>query len=179
MRIEPPAAVKATGGRKCYSELPESYVVMIGTFDLFGQNRHIYRFRNYEMSDKSLLLEDGTMKVFLNSRGTEDDISDELKNFLDLVNGLEPADDFCEELDREVRKAKQNAEVRRNYMDLEDKLRHERNRALKEGIEIGRIETLINLARSGTITLQMAAKAAEMSEAAFQEEMDKMSEIQG
>ena len=125
-----------------YSELPESYVVMIGTFDLFGQNRHIYRFRNYEMSDKSLLLDDGTMKVFLNSRGTEDDISDELKNFLDLVNGLEPADDFCEELYCEVRKAKQSAEVRRSYMDLEDKLRHERNRALKEGIEYGREQGL-------------------------------------
>ena len=175
-----------------YSELPESYVVMIGTFDLFGQNRHIYRFRNYEMSDKSLLLDDGTMKVFLNSRGTADDISDELKNFLDLVNGLEPADHFCEELDREVRKAKQSAEVRRSYMDLEDKLRHERNRALKEGIEYGREqglkegreqgietgrrETLINLVQSGSITLQAAAIAAGMSEAAFQEEMAKQSD---
>ncbi len=127
------------------------------------------------------------MKVFLNSRGTEDDISDELKNFLDLVNGLEPADDFCEELDREVRKAKQNAEVRRNYMDLEDKLRHERNRALKEGmeygrqqgLEAGRWEMLIRLVQSGAIALQVAAEAAGVSEAVFREEMDKMSEIQG
>ena len=167
-----------------YSELPESYVVMIGTFDLFGQNRHIYRFRNFEMSDKSLLLDDGTMKVFLNSRGTEDDISDELRNFLDLVNGLEPADDFCEELDCEVRKAKQSAEVRRSYMDLEDKLRHERNRALKEGIEhgreqgikqgieTGRKETLISLVHSGALTLQAAAAAAGMSEETFREELE-------
>ena len=117
------------------------------------------------------------MKVFLNSNGTEDDISDELKNFLNLVDGLEPKDDFCEEIDREVQKAKQSAEVRRSYMDLEDKLRHERDRALREGLEqgfeAGRRETLINLVKSDVITLQAAAKAAGMSEAAFQSEMEE------
>ena len=121
-----------------YASLPESYVVMIGTFDIFGKGRHIYRFRNYEESDKSLILEDGTTKVFLNTKGTEDDISQDLKNFLDLVNGLRPEDDFCAEIEREVQKAKQSAEVRRSYMDLEDKLRHERIRGMKEGIEQGR-----------------------------------------
>ena len=68
------------------------------------------------------MLEDGTMKVFLNSKGTADDISEELKNFLDLVNGLQPRDEFCREVDREVQKAKRSAAVWRSFMDMEDKL---------------------------------------------------------
>ena len=69
-------------------------------------------------------------------------------------------------------------------MDLEDKLRHERNRALKEGIEhgreqgikqgieTGRKETLISLVHSGALTLQAAAAAAGMSEETFREELE-------
>ncbi len=78
-----------------------------------------------------------TTKIFLNSKGTEDDIPKELRNFLELVNGLAPADDFCREVSREVEKAKQDAELRRQYMDLQDKLRHERNRAKAEGLQEG------------------------------------------
>ncbi len=49
-----------------YAELPESYIVMISPVDLFGKGRHIYRFRNYEQTDRELELRDGTTKVFLN-----------------------------------------------------------------------------------------------------------------
>ena len=129
--------------------------------------------------ERTLLLEDGTMKVFLNSKGTADDISEELKNFLDLVNGLQPRDDFCREVDREVQKAKRSAAVRRSFMDMEDKLRHAANRAREEGRLEGRQEgtlsTLAALVESGTITLQTAAEAAEMSEADFKKKMTNMS----
>ena len=102
-----------------YAELPESYIVMISPMDLFGRGRHIYHFRNYEQTDRELELKDGTTKVFLNTNGTDDDILPELKNFLDLVNGAAPADDFCREVSEQVLKAKQSAEMRRNFMEFE------------------------------------------------------------
>ncbi len=116
-----------------YEELPDSYIVMIGRFDLFGLGRHIYRFKNIELQNRELELQDGTMKVFLSSVGTADDIPEELNNFLKMVNGMEPADEFCRSIEQEVQRIKQDARVKENFMDLEDKLRHERKRAKQEG----------------------------------------------
>ena len=170
-----------------YSELPDSYIIMIGSFDVFGKGRHIYRFKNYDMTDRDLELGDGTTKIFLNSRGTEDDIPRELKNFLELVNGLAPADEFCREVSREVERAKQDAELRRQYMDLEDKLRHERNRARAEGLQEGltqgevkgeyqgKIRTLSVLVKDGTLPLAKAAQLANLDEAGFTAAMNLLS----
>lgn len=124
-----------------YAKLPDSYVVMISPQDLFHQGRHIYRFRNYEQADRNLELQDGTTKVFLNTNGTSNDILPELKNFLSLINGDEPADEFCKEVEKEVLEAKQDAETRRNFMDFEYmKMLAEidaREKGLSEGREQG------------------------------------------
>ncbi len=168
---------------KSYNQLPDSYVVMIGQFDLFEKERHIYRFQNIEMNDHDLRLEDGTMKVFLNSKGTENDIPEELLHFLDLVNGNAPEDDFCRRVELEIARIKQDAQIRSAFMDMEDKLRYERERAreegLSEGLDRGRqegldegrqkgiMEALSALVRNKTITLQMAAAQAGVSESVF------------
>ena len=179
---------------KSYDRLPDSYVVMIGQFDLFRQGRHIYRFQNTEMKDPNLRLEDGTMKVFLNSKGTENDIPRELQNFLELVNGNAPKDEFCRCIEREIAKIKQDTQIRSAFMDMEDKLRHERERAraegLNEGLQQGRqegineglrqgrqagiFEVLSALVKNGTITLQAAAAQAGVSEITFEKEMEHL-----
>ena len=41
------------GKSKPYSELKESYVIMICKFDHYKQGRHFYRFRNYEQQDRN------------------------------------------------------------------------------------------------------------------------------
>ena len=125
-----------------YAVLPDSYVVMICPQDLFHQGRHIYRFRNYEQTDRNLELRDGTTKVFLNTHGTGNDILPELKNFLNLINGNAPADDFCKEVQEQVREAKKDAETRRNFMEFEYKqmliAKDAREEGLEEGLEEGR-----------------------------------------
>lgn len=64
-------------------------------------------------------MRDGTMKVFINSNGSGDDINEELKAFLCLMNGEEPGDEFCREVQESVEKAKMNPEVRRGFMEWE------------------------------------------------------------
>ena len=75
-----------------YGKLKETYVIMICPFDLYGKGRYVYRFRNREDKDPNLLRGDDTTKIVLNAAGTDDDVSEDLKVFLDYVAG-KPSDD--------------------------------------------------------------------------------------
>ena len=101
-----------------YKELKNSIVIFICTFDLFGLGRHIYTFKNFCQEDKNLCLGDDTTKVFLNAAGTMDDVSGDLKAFLEYIAGNVPENDFVQALDSAVEKAKRNEEWRREYMTL-------------------------------------------------------------
>ena len=70
-----------------YQNLKKSYVIFICTFDPFGMGRHIYTFENHCNEDTSLTLNDGTVKIILNTKGTLDDVSPEMKRLLDYVDG--------------------------------------------------------------------------------------------
>ncbi len=66
---------------------------------------------NISMGDK-------TVKIFLNAKGTLDDVSDELKAFLDYVAGKKPNDAYVESLEEAVKEAKKNREWRHEYITL-------------------------------------------------------------
>ena len=109
-----------TSGR--YGELPETYVVFICTFDLFGKGRHVYTFHNYCEEDKEIELKDGAYTIFLNTEGTMNDATPELQRFLDFVAGRiksdELNDSFIKTLDERINEAKDNTKWRREYMLL-------------------------------------------------------------
>ena len=68
-----------------YSDLPLSYVIFICTFDPFHDGRHIYSFENYCTENRKIPLQDDSKKIILNTKGTMDDVSEELKDFLKYV----------------------------------------------------------------------------------------------
>ena len=70
-----------------YSELGESYIIFICTFDKFGRGRHKYTFRETCVEDSAVKFNDGATKIFLSTKGTVDDVSDEVKKFLSYVEG--------------------------------------------------------------------------------------------
>ena len=61
---------------------------------------------------------DEAVKIFLNADGTMDDVSKELKAFLDYVAGQKPEDSYVEKLEEAVQEAKKNREWRHEYMTL-------------------------------------------------------------
>lgn len=122
-----------------YKKLNPCYIIFICPFDTFGMGRHIYTFENICREDKELLLEDGTTKIFLNADSEMDDVSEELKAFLDYVAGKESEDSFVKKLEEAVEQAKQNREWRHEYMTL--LMRDQEN--LEKGEEIGVEKTLI------------------------------------
>ena len=101
-----------------YKKLKPSYVIFICSFDIFNKGRHIYTFENTCREDNSVFLEDGAVKIFLNADGKQDDVSKELKAFLDYVAGKESEDNFVQRLSEAVKEAKKNREWRHEYMTL-------------------------------------------------------------
>ena len=61
---------------------------------------------------------DGAVKIFLNAEGVLDDVSRELRAFLDYVAGRKTEDPYVKKLEEAVKKAKRNREWRHEYMTL-------------------------------------------------------------
>ena len=111
-------------------------MIFICTFDLFNNGRHIYTFKNFCAEDKELELDDGAYTIFLNTKGKLDDVSPELKNFLNFIdkNKVVDGDSFIKTLDEKIKDAKNNAKWRREYMVLLTK----EDERFAEGIQKGR-----------------------------------------
>ena len=103
--------------------------------------RHVYTFENQCQEDGSLWLEDDTYKLFLNTEGVMDDVSTDLKAFLDYMGGRPSDYAFVKALSDEVALAKQNKEWRLEYMTLlmrdQENIDKGREQGMKEGLEKG------------------------------------------
>ena len=83
--------------------------------------------------------------MVLNAAGHMGDITQELKEFLQLVAGnVDPTryaeGSFADRVQRQVHIARRNARWRKEYMDWEMTLRNEREKGREEGREEGRME---------------------------------------
>lgn len=124
-----------------YQNLKESCVLFVCTFDPFGKGRCRYTFENTCKEDPDLILNDGTKKVFLNTKGKwTPDISTELKAFLDYVEYQEVTDDLTRDLEEAVEQAKVNLEFRREYMKAYLMVQEAKSEGRAEGREEGRAE---------------------------------------
>lgn len=113
--------VKAASDREfvllCGTNYVERVEELIKTgFDPFGLGRHIYTFHNACKEVNGLHLDDGAVTIFLNAHGKSDDISAELKAFLDFMLGKPSGDPFIKILSEQMKIAKLNAKWRRVYM---------------------------------------------------------------
>ena len=69
---------------------------------MFGEGRHIYTFENRCIEQPDLTLGDDTVKIILNTKGTQDDVSPEMKRLLDYVDGKGVSDTFTRDLEEAV-----------------------------------------------------------------------------
>lgn len=116
-----------------YERLPANILIFICTFDPLGDGRYIYRFRNICTDGRSTELNDGTVKIFLNTKGSRGKISRELKALLDYIDGGAVTDSYTKKLDSDVLNIKIDRNRRLDYMKYELNMLDAR----KEGIAIG------------------------------------------
>ena len=101
-----------------YDELPNSYVVVVCTFDVFGLDLQKYTFEN-KCKENNVSLNDGTAIVFFNTSGAKGDISKDTENILKFIEDNAVRDDFTERLAQEVQKIKKEQEYQIEYMALQ------------------------------------------------------------
>ena len=75
--------------------------------------------------------------MFINTRGTQDDVSEEVKEIFEYFNGAEATGEYAKELHQEVIRVKQNKEWRLEYMTLLLREREKYEEGLERGIEQG------------------------------------------
>ena len=138
---------------KTYNDLPTAFVIFICPFDPFGRGRHVYTFCNFCCEDRDLELKDGAVTIFLNAKGTMNDVSLELKAFLDLVLGKTSDDPFVRKLEKALNEAKKNSTWRREYMMLlmrdQEKIEEGRRAGLAEGRREEKFDTARRLREMG------------------------------
>ena len=102
-----------------YSQLGDSFIIFICPFDRFNVGRHIYTFRETCVQCPNIQLNDGATKIFLSTKGIADDVSPDLKAFLDYVDNGIVSSDFVLELDRAVQLVKSNRKAMKEFMPYE------------------------------------------------------------
>lgn len=141
---------------KDYWELSATYIIFVCTFDYFKKGRHIYTFRERCDQDSDLLLNDGTVKIFLNPKSKMNDVSENLLAFLNYIAGIKSDNLLVEALDNTVQNVKKSREWRNDRMRWEEEIRAQahwaavaaaeeaakeaRAKALEEGRAEGRSE---------------------------------------
>jgi predicted transposase/invertase (TIGR01784 family) len=140
---------------KPYADLKKSFIIFICTFDPFQDGRHIYTFENTCQENRGLLLNDETVKIFLNTKGKLDDIDNEMKEFLAYIE--DTTDSFADnansplvkEIHRKVTAVKQSKDLEVEFMTLLMRDRENREEGIEQSMELtklllkdGRLEDL-------------------------------------
>ena len=101
-----------------YTTLNDSYIIFICTFPVFTGNRHKYTFKNICIEDHDIVLNDGATKLFLSTKGTQNDVSKPLQAFLDYIDGQEATDELLRDIDDAVYEVKHCEAWKEEYVML-------------------------------------------------------------
>lgn len=123
-----------------YEHLPDVVIIVILPYDPFNKKRMVYTIENQCIEDSSVPYEDGARKIFLYTRGTEGNPSQELKDMLKYIEETTNANvtnQTIETIHNLVKQVKQNREVGINYMKSWEYEKMITDRATQEGLAIG------------------------------------------
>ena len=135
-------------GTDNYNMLKDSYIIVITDYDIFGLGKYCYTFSPICHEAPELSLEDGATRIFLNTRGeNEDEGSPELVEFLHYMENTtdkaaaQAGSDRIRRIHKRVCKAKKGEAIGMRFLrELE-----ERNTARAEGRAEGHRDAVLEL----------------------------------
>ena len=123
-----------------YQELKKSYVIFICGYDPFGRGKSVYRFENRCLEEAELPFGDETVKIVLNTRGSGEGISEELRETIRYLADGTISGRWSEQLEAAVDGVKSSEERRREYMVMMAREMEIRAEGRAEGLAEGRAE---------------------------------------
>ena len=145
-----------------YRYLNDTYIIFICPFYLYGMWLHKYTFEGRCKEAPDLKIGDGATRIFLNAKGTRNDVSSSLRAFLDYVAGKISDDPFVQEVEQAVAEARKNREWRHEYMTL--MLRDQENLAKGE-------ERMVKLAQILTSAKKYRELERTLTDRAYRQEL--------
>lgn len=131
-------------GSADFNTLNDTCIIMIMPFDIFGRNRYCYTFRSYCEEDKNIPLDDGTVRIFLNTKGkNESEVSKELADFLHYIEctdedfALQTGSENIRKIHECVKKIKSSEEMGVKFMQTWEEKIWDREKGRQEGLECG------------------------------------------
>ena len=125
-----------------FHKLKESFVIFLCAFDPFSYGLRRYQFHQYEDTIRNLRLDTHSHVLFINSKGTEGEVSNDLAGIIDVMNQKpNQTNPLASRLMKEIDYYNQDSEKRRELMDYEARLLDERS----IGEEKGRREDIRNI----------------------------------
>ncbi|MBO5731153.1 MAG: Rpn family recombination-promoting nuclease/putative transposase [Treponema sp.] len=143
------ADVSTTPTGAKYRKLPDNILIFICTFDPFDRNFSRYTFEyTCKESNHQLKLEDGTIRIFLNTKATElSDLDQKLQAFYHYLQKGVVESDLTQDISNKITTLKNNSIERRTFMTLALKLADARYDGFEEGREEGAYQTKLEMAR--------------------------------
>ena len=126
-----------------YRLLNRSFVIFICTYDPFDAGRHIYTFEHICLEDQEIHLDDQTTRIFLNTEGTLQDVSDDMLALLSYIKqstkqiAVESGSKLVQKIHNKVEHVKQSPEMEVEYMTLLERDREKKEEGIQEGIREG------------------------------------------
>lgn len=103
----------------------------------------------------------------LNTKGTMDDVSPELKRLLSFIDGGEPEDEYTKDLESAVQSIRNNEKWRLDYMTLEMSYKEKYDQGLEDGIEQGieqnKLDNATRMLEGSKLTLEEIATYSGLS----------------
>ena len=149
-----------------YMTLNDSYIIFICTFPVFTGNRHKYTFKNICIEDYDIALNDGATKLFLSTKGMQNDVSKPLQAFLDYIDGQEATDELLKDIEEAVYEAKHCEVWKEEYkmlsMDHYTYWKEGVAEGIAEGVVQGKAEVVIQMLQE-KLSLEMIARLTKLT----------------
>ena len=150
-----------------YLDLPETYILFVCLFDLFGKGLPVYTFENMCAEYEGLPLNDKCRKVFYNVNAWERENNPERRSLLKYFSDKKAEDDLTRCMQEQVVHTLNLREWRKEHMTIEQEIRLQARYAYDdgkaEGISLGISQGLSQGARVKAVETAKSAIAMGLS----------------